>query len=76
MTFKDKLLVYFIHKSESVENDFNDIKHEMRFHKPDEVDMLEYIVLKARKDMFNEVFKDISILMQGSTQNLDKGKNK
>ena len=76
MTFKDKLLVYFLHKTQSVDNDYDDIKHQFRFHKPDEVDMLEYIVLKVRKYTIAEVFKDISAIMQGCVKNLDKSENK
>lgn len=63
MTFKDKILMYFHRKSVIVDNECNEHKNYIRFHNVDEVDYLESIIYKTRKDMFDEILSDIMSLV-------------
>lgn len=59
MTFKDNTLLYLMNRSDKADDDYNEHLQHYRYHKCDEVDLLELIIKKVRKDVLNEVFRDI-----------------
>lgn len=63
MTFKDKLFLYLQNKSNSMDDEYNDYLHYLRFHNVDEVDHLEAVIRKVRRDTFSEIRKDIFALL-------------
>lgn len=63
MTTKDKIIVYLYNKGNQVEGDFEEHTHYMRFHKLDEVDYLESIIRKVRKDTVKEIVDDLMKLL-------------
>lgn len=69
MTFKDKLIVYFYNKGNRIENDFKERQQYIRYHHVDEVDYLDIIIEKVRQDTFNEIFKDVMLLIKGTEKN-------
>lgn len=69
MTFKDKLLLYIQNKSNVVDNEYDEHLQYTRYHSLDEVDYLESIIRKTRRDAFREFTKDIFCLMSLSDKN-------
>lgn len=63
MTFKDKLLGYLYNTATLVETDYIEHLHYMRFHHVDEVDCMETIILKTRRDCFNEILRQVVALL-------------
>lgn len=63
MTFKDKIVLYFFNKGETIDRDYLEHKNHCRFHDIDEVDLLETIIRKARRDLFSEISSDIMALL-------------
>lgn len=59
MSFKDKVCLYLMNRSDLADDDFLTHLQHYRFHKCDEVDLLELIIKKVRKDVYNEVFRDV-----------------
>jgi hypothetical protein len=74
MTFKDKILVYIHNKSSQLEKEFEDTVNHQRYRKLDEYDYLESIMLKVRKDTFNEFVSDIMRIIGISDKGSAKGK--
>ncbi len=72
MTFKDKIFVYLLHKSQFLDNDYDSQKSYYRYRNCDEVDYLECIIKKARKDLINEIMTDIISII--STQDKEQFK--
>lgn len=64
MTFKDKIILYLYNKTDTVDNDLNNHRQYVRFHKVDEVDMLESIITKVRADTVREITEDIMQILQ------------
>lgn len=64
MTFKDKLILYLHNKSITIDNDLQENVNFFRYRRLDEVDYLELIIKKARKDLFDEVLSDIMNIMK------------
>lgn len=62
MTYKDKILLYISNKRDIADNDYLEHINYYRYHKADEVDYLETIIKKVRKDLTEEIFKDILTL--------------
>ena len=73
MTFKDKLIIYIFNKGEIIEREYNEHINFLRFHQIDEVDLLETIIRKTRKDAYNEILTDIMMLL--STGDREQFKN-
>ena len=48
-----------MNRSDKADDDYNEHLQHYRYHKCDEVDLLELIIKKVRKDVLNEVFRDI-----------------
>lgn len=67
MTFKDKVLVHLMRRSDIADEQFNDTMQMLRYHKVDEVDYLEVIIRKVRKDVLTEVLRDVMMLLQIKT---------
>lgn len=63
MTFKDRLLMYISNKSSVIDNEYDEHLQFMRYHSVDEVDHLESIIRKVRRDALREFTKDIFALM-------------
>ncbi len=63
MTFKDKVILYLFNKGETIDIDYAEHLNHSRFHNIDEVDLLETIIRKARKDLFSEISSDIMALL-------------
>ena len=59
MSFKDNVCLYLMNRSDLADDDFQTHLQHYRYHKFDEVDLLELIIKKVRKDVYNEVFRDI-----------------
>lgn len=64
MTFKDKLILYLHNKSITIDNDLQENVNFFRYRRLDEVDYLELIIKKVRKDLFDEVLSDIMSIMK------------
>ncbi len=64
MTFKDKLVIYLVNKSNRIDNDYDNALRVVRWHSADDVELLETIIAKVRKDTFNEVMQDILTLLK------------
>ncbi len=64
MTFKDKLILYLHNKSITIDNDLQENVNFFRYRRLDEVDYLELIIKKVRKDLFNEILSDIMSIMK------------
>lgn len=63
MTFKDKLLGHLYNTATLAETDYIEHLHYMRFHHVDEVDCMETIILKTRRDCFNEILRQVVALL-------------
>lgn len=59
MTFKDYVLTYCYRQAAEAENRYNELRNFNRYHNVDEVDMLELIIAKTRRDTTAEFVKDI-----------------
>lgn len=64
MTYKDKAMLYLLKKSDIADNDFNEHLQFIRYHKVDEVDYLELIIKKVRKDTTAEILRDMLNLLK------------
>ena len=63
MGFKLNTLAYIYNKQIQLEDEYNSILSHFRYHRLDEVDMLEIIIAKARKDLVREISKDLQNLL-------------
>ena len=59
MNFKDKLIIYLYNRQNAIEEEFDNTIQNVRFKRNDEVDYLECIIAKSRKDLVNEIIGDI-----------------
>ncbi|MBQ9919993.1 MAG: hypothetical protein IJO49_04115 [Clostridia bacterium] len=64
MTYKDKVILYLLKRSDIADNDFNEHLQFIRYHKVDEVDYLELIIKKVRKDITAEILRDLMNLLK------------
>ena len=64
MTFKDKLVIYLVNKANRIDDDYDNALRVVRWHSADDVELLETIIAKVRKDTFNEVMQDILTLLK------------
>ena len=71
MKFKDKILIYLHNKSSLIDSEYNEHINYSRYHNVDEVDYLELIIRKVRRDTYYEISKDIFALLSLS----DKAQN-
>ena len=59
MTKKDLLLVSIYNKCDRAECEFDEYLQRVRYSNPDEVELLEHIIRKVRRDTLREVLGDI-----------------
>ena len=64
MTFKDKLVIYLVNKANRIDDDYDNALRVVRWHSADDVELLETIIAKVRKDTFNEVMQEILTLLK------------
>ena len=64
MNFKDKTMLYLLKRSDIADDDFNQTLQFVRYHKVDEVDYLELIIKKVRKDITAEILRDVMNLLK------------
>lgn len=64
MTFKDKLLIYIVNKSDRIDTDYEASMRTLRYYSADCVDLLEAVISRVRRDTFREVTQDIMQLLQ------------
>lgn len=63
MTFKDKILIYVYRKLTETEDDYENTIRRLRYSKADEVDYIESLVAKVRKDVITEISADIMAIV-------------
>lgn len=66
MTFKDKLIKYLFNKQNRIDEEYDNILHTVRFSRNDEVDYLECIIAKVRKDLIKEIIGDIMSILSAT----------
>ena len=64
MKRKDKICVYLFNKSLRLEYDYEQLRNNVWFKLPDQLDLLEQIIAKIRLESFNEFAKDIIQLLE------------
>lgn len=69
--FRENVLLYCVSAQDRAENAYSDMKDFIRFHRSDEVDYLELIITKARRDAINEMTKDIIAILRIRERNND-----
>lgn len=68
MTIKDKIIIYLYNKQNQIDDEFLLHENYFKFRKKDEIDYLECIVQKARKDLMSEIVKDLQVLLTTKTK--------
>lgn len=63
ISYKISVIKYLYHKLSTLEEEYNSKINYFRYHKADEVDHLEIIIAKARKDLINEITQDLNNLL-------------
>lgn len=61
--YKVNVIKYLYNRTTQIEEDYNAKICYNRFHNTDEVDWLEIIIAKARKDLIQEISKDLNNLL-------------
>ncbi len=59
MTKKDMILTCIYNKCDTAEREFEEYRDHIRYHNADEVEMLEHIIRKIRRDTLREVLRDV-----------------
>lgn len=62
-SYKVTVIQYLYNRTTRLEEDYNSKLSFYRYHKTDEVDWLELIIAKARKDLMQEICKDLNDLL-------------
>ena len=57
-------MLYLLKRSDIADDDFNQTLQFVRYHKVDEVDYLELIIKKVRKDITAEILRDVMNLLK------------
>ena len=63
ISYKIAVVKYLYHRLSTLEEEYNEKLNYFRYHKADEVDHLEIIIAKARKDLMSEISKDLNNLL-------------
>ncbi len=61
--YKTNVVRYLYNRTELLEQEYLQKSLFNRYHKTDEGDWLELIIAKARKDLINEISKDLLLLL-------------
>lgn len=64
MDMKTTILLYLMNISDTADNRYNDIREFSRYHNVDEVDLIEQVIAKVRRDTINEIKTDILNLLK------------
>lgn len=64
MTFKDNTLLYLVNQCDKADEELQQSVNFFRYHRADEVDLLEIIIKKTRRDTLHEVLKDTMNLLK------------
>ena len=59
MNKKDMILTCIYNKCDLAEKEYEEYMNFIRYHNADEVDMLEHIIRKIRRDTLRELLRDI-----------------
>lgn len=59
MDMKSTILLYLMNVSDRAEENFNGLRDYCRYHNLDEVDYIECIIAKVRRDTINRIKTDI-----------------
>lgn len=62
MTFRDTLYQYLYFKTERIDDYYDRLVDQIRVMKYDELDYMEIIIAKVRKDLMNEIQQEIILL--------------
>lgn len=63
ISYKIAVVKYLYERQIKIEDDYNSKLNYFRYHRADEVDHLEIIIAKARKDLINEISQDLNNLL-------------
>ncbi len=63
ISYKISVIQYLYNRTSQIEQEYAQKLSYNRFHNTDEVDYLEIIIAKARKDLMNEITKDLNNLL-------------
>lgn len=63
ISYKIAVIKYIYERVSKIEDEYNSKISYFRYHKADEVDHLEIIIAKARKDLINEIMQDLNKLL-------------
>lgn len=63
ISYKIAIIKYLYERQIRLEDEYNAKTNYFRYHRADEVDYLEIIIAKARKDLINEISKDLNNLL-------------
>lgn len=64
MDMKTTILLYLMNISDTADNRYNEIREFYRYHNVDEVDLIEQVIAKVRRDTINEIKTDIVNLLK------------
>lgn len=64
MDMKSTMLLYLMNVSDDADNRYNQIRDFSRYHNVDEVDLIEQVIAKVRRDTINEIKTDIVNLLK------------
>lgn len=64
MDIKSTILLYLMNQSDNLDNRYSELRDYIRYHKADEVDYIELIIAKARKDLFDEIRADLTNIIK------------
>ena len=59
MTLKDDLYQYLYYKGQRIDDYYTQLRNQYRLLDADEVDYIELLIAKVRKDLFREIVTDI-----------------
>ena len=57
------LYIYLMSKEQRLIEEYNQLRDNTWYRKPDELDLLEQIIHKVRLDTFNEINKELSYIL-------------
>lgn len=72
LTIKTLVMAYLYNRSARLEAEEDEKRQFCRFHHCDEIDYTELIIAKARKDLINEITRDIMNLLNIDVPNYTK----
>lgn len=64
MDMKTTILLYLMNISDTADNRYNELREFYRYHNADEVDLIEQVIAKVRRDTINEIKTDLVTLLK------------